>query len=104
MMVVRMLKKSWYVPAATALRNSFFLAMNPSETIVLVMVVPMLAPMMMGMAPRKETDPDATNATTIEVVAELLCKIALTNKPMNNPVKGLVVASSIVSAAVLPRY
>lgn len=64
----------------------------------------MLAPMMMGMAPRKEIEPDATSATTIDVVAELLCKMAATNNPINKPMKGLVVASRIVSAAVLPKY
>ena len=39
---------------------------------VLVIVVPMLAPMIIGIAACSEMDPEATNATTIEVVAELL--------------------------------
>ena len=62
----------WYVPAATARMNSFFLVMNPNDTMVLVMVVPTLAPMMIGTAPSIVIEPDATRATTIEVTAELL--------------------------------
>ena len=72
MTVVRILKKSWYVPAATARLNSFLRVMNPNETMVLVMVVPMLAPMIMGTAACNEMEPEATRATTMEVVAELL--------------------------------
>ena len=71
---------------------------------VLVMVVPILAPIMIGIAPRRETEPEATKATTMEVVVELLCRMAVTSNPMNKPVKGLVVANKIVSAAVFPRY
>lgn len=69
---MRILKKSWYVPAATARLNSFFLLMNPRETIVLVIVVPTFAPIMIGVALCSVIDPDATNATTREVVVELL--------------------------------
>lgn len=67
-----MLKKSWYVPAETALLNSFFLLMKPNETMVLVMVVPTLAPIIMGMALSKVIEPEATKATTMAVVVELL--------------------------------
>lgn len=66
------MKKPSYVPAETALRKSFFLLIKPMDTIVLVMVVPTLAPMIMGIALSIVIEPDATNATTIAVVVELL--------------------------------
>lgn len=91
-MTVRMLKNPPYVPAAEALRNSFFLLMKPNETIVLVMVVPTLAPMMMGIALSRVIDPDATSATTSAVVVELLWIIAVISKPMNKAVNGFEVA------------
>lgn len=56
----------------TARLNSFFRVMNPNDMIVLVMVVPTLAPIIMGTAPSNVIDPDATSATAMEVVAELL--------------------------------
>lgn len=70
--MISILKKPSYVPADAALRNSFFLLMNPSETIVLVIVVPTFAPMMIGMALSMVMEPDATSATTNAVVVELL--------------------------------
>src|SRR5688572_12237025 len=73
------------------------------DTMVLVMVVPTLAPMIMGMALSMVMDPEATNATTMAVVVELLWIMAVMSRPMNNPVNGLEVARIIVSAAVLPR-
>lgn len=69
---------------------------------VLVMVVPTLAPIIIGIALCKVIDPEATRATTKEVVVELLCSIAVINKPMNNPVKGFAVANKIVSATFFP--
>ena len=102
-MTVSMLKKSWYVPAATARLNSFFLLMKPRETIVLVIVVPMLAPMIIGTAPCNVIEPEATRATTSEVVVELLCNIAVIRSPMNKPVNGLEVANKMVSATFLPK-
>jgi hypothetical protein len=77
--------------------------MNPSDTIVLVMVVPTLAPMMMGIALSIVIDPEATNATTNAVVVELLWIMAVISRPMNNPVNGLEVARMMVSAADLPK-
>lgn len=71
-MTIRILKNPSYVPAADALRNSFFLLINPNDTIVLVMVVPTFAPMMIGMALSNVIDPEATKATTNAVVVELL--------------------------------
>jgi hypothetical protein len=70
---------------------------------VLVIVVPTLAPIIIGIALCKEMDPDATNATTSAVVVELLCNMAVTNNPINNPVNGFEVAIKIVSAADVPK-
>lgn len=90
------------MPAATALLNSFFLLIKPSDTIVLVMVVPIFAPIMMGIALWRVMEPDATSATTKDVVVELLCNIAVVNNPINSPVNGFEVAIKIVSATLLP--
>jgi len=46
--------------------------MKPSDIMVLVIVVPTLAPIIKGMALFKGMAPEATNATAIVVVAELL--------------------------------
>lgn len=88
-----MLKNPSYVPAASrALRNSFFLLINPSDTIVLVMVVPTLAPIMIGIPLSSVIDPEATRATTRAVVVELLWIIAVISKPINKAVNGFEVA------------
>lgn len=81
----------------------FFLVIKPRETIVLVIVVPTLAPIIIGTAPCKEIEPEAINATVIAVVAELLCMSAVTNSPIKSPVNGFEVASKIISAASLPK-
>ena len=67
------------------------------------MVVPILAPIMMGMALDKVMEFDATRATTMAVVVELLWMRAVINKPINNPVKGLDVAKIMVSTAFFPK-
>ena len=67
------------------------------------MVVPILAPMIIGTALCKVMDPEATSATTIDVVVELLCNIAVMRSPMNNPINGLEVANKMVSATFLPK-
>ena len=71
--------------------------MNPNDTIVAVIVVPMFAPMIMGIALSSVRAPVATRATTNDVVVELLCSKAVITNPMNNPVKGFEVANKIVS-------
>ena len=103
MIAVRRLKKLWYAPAETALLNSFRLVIKPREMIILVIVVPTLAPMMIGTAFPILMAPEAVSATAIDVVAELLWTIAVISKPMKKPVKGLEVASMMVSAAVCPN-
>ncbi|KXK25472.1 MAG: hypothetical protein UZ12_BCD005001615 [Bacteroidetes bacterium OLB12] len=87
----------------TARLNSFFRVMKPSETMVLVMVVPTLAPIIMGIALLSDIEPVAINATAMAVVAELLWMSAVTSKPMNKPVNGLDVVKTITSAASCPR-
>lgn len=103
MKTIRILKKPSYVLAVTALRKSFFLLMKPMDTIVLVIVVPTFAPMMIGTALSIVMAPEATSATTMAVVVELLCMMAVINSPINKAVNGLEVASMIVSAADLPK-
>jgi hypothetical protein len=51
--------------------------------------------MMMGTALSREIDRDATSATAMEVVVELLCSIAVVRIPIRNPVKGFDVATMI---------
>jgi len=70
---------------------------------VLVIVVPILAPMIIGTAPSSVSDPEATKATVSEVVVELLWIMAVTNNPMNKPVKGFDVASKIVLLTSAPN-
>lgn len=83
--------------------NSFFLLIKPRDTMVLVMVVPTFAPIITGVAFSRVIEPEATNATVSEVVVELLCNIAVISKPMNNPVNGFAVATTIVSITFFPK-
>lgn len=64
------------------------------ETIVLVRVVPILAPMTTGIAFSNVIVPAATAATAIEVVVELLCRMAVPRRPMNSPIAGFPKAIS----------
>lgn len=70
---------------------------------MLVMVVPTFAPIMIGIALSNVIAPEATNATTSDVVVELLCSIAVMSKPMNKPANGFDVANKMVSATLPPR-
>lgn len=62
------------------------------------MVVPIFAPMMIGIALSRAIASVATSATTNDVVVELLCNMAVMSNPMKRPVNGLDVANNIVSA------
>jgi len=86
-----------------ALLNSIFLEIKLRETRSLVIVVPILAPITMGMASGMFMDPLATIATITDVVVELLCTIDVMSKPMNNPTKGLEVTEIIDLMVSLPR-
>ena len=68
----RMLKKSCTVDAAKARLNSFPLFICPTETMVFVTVVPILAPMIIGIAPEIPRAPLLTMPTIKEVVVEEL--------------------------------
>ena len=64
---------------------------KPSDIIHAVTVVPMWAPMMTEMACNRVSSPALTKLTVISVVAVLDCTAAVTNMPVNMPVKRLVV-------------
>lgn len=85
MQTLNRLKKSWTVAPANALLNSSFRVMWPKETKTLVTVVPMLAPMMMGIALGMVKLPPATKATTTEVVAEELWTMEVERIPATRP-------------------
>ena len=63
----------------------------------------MLAPMIIGTESVNVSEPDATAATIIAVLVELLCMRAVISRPMNNPMNGLEVATRIDSAAPFPN-
>ena len=63
---------SWCVAAENARINSFPLLICPIDTIVFVTVVPMFAPIIIGIAPVKVTAPLLTIPTIIEVVVDEL--------------------------------
>lgn len=79
------LKKSWTVAPAKAFLNSSLRVMCPKETNMLVTVVPMFAPMTMGMALVMVRLPPPTRATTTEVVADELWTMDVERMPTTNP-------------------
>ncbi len=70
--------------------------MCASDTIVAVTVVPMLAPITIGMAfaNGRGFSGAATNATTIEVVTDELCTTVVATKPTRKPMNGFKVAAN----------
>jgi hypothetical protein len=76
--------------------------MCPKETIRFVTVVPMFAPITIGIAPATGKSPAPTSATTIEVVAEEDWMMLVTSIPKNNPTNGLAVECIKLSAKSLP--
>jgi hypothetical protein len=92
------------VAVEKAPKNSFFFVMKLSDTILLVSVVPIFAPMMIGIALCKSIDPEATSATIIEVVVELLCINAVTSSPIKRLIKGFAVTSRIEATVEAPMY
>ena len=66
------LKKSCTIPALNAFLNSTRLVICPNDTKVFVIVVPIFAPIIMGMAELSVSAPPATKPTTNEVVVEEL--------------------------------
>jgi hypothetical protein len=90
------------VLAAKAPLNSAFRVMCPKETSVFVTVVPMFAPIIIGIAVPKSRVPLAIRATTMEVVALLLWIKEVASMPANNPAMGLDTLPSTRSANGCP--
>ncbi|MNR31413.1 hypothetical protein D3C85_1489220 [compost metagenome] len=95
------LKKSCTVAAAKARRNSPLSRMWPSETMVLVMVVPRLAPITMGMA-MPMGRPPATRPTITEVTVLEDCTRAVARMPSKRATKGLLAKAKISAAPSAP--
>ena len=85
------LKKSCTVAALMASWNWSLFRICPSATIVLVTLVPILAPMIMGTAPFNDNVSEATSVTMMAVVVELLCISAVANKPIKSATRGSLV-------------
>ena len=103
MMTVNRLKKSCMVAPPSARLNSSFLVMWPKATSMQVTVVPMFAPMIIGTALLIESTPEATKATTIDVVVPELWIILVTKIPINKPTKGFEVVAIRPSAKGAPK-
>jgi hypothetical protein len=73
------------------------------ETIMLVTVVPILAPIIMGIAPPKCNAPLLTIPTIKEVVVDELWKMVVERIPINKAINGLLVVDSIFSAKSPPK-
>jgi hypothetical protein len=83
--------------------NVFAVLIWPMETIILVTVVPMFAPIIMGTAPPKFNAPLLTIPTINEVVVEELWKIVVERIPINKAINGLLVVESMLSANPPPK-
>jgi len=86
-----------------ALRNSPRREICPKDTMMLVMEVPMFAPITIGIALSKDSTPEATRPTTIDVVVDDDWIIAVAKTPITRPTTGFDVAWKIVSAKPLPK-
>ena len=71
MITAKILKKSWTVEAAKALLNSVPLFMCPTDTIVFVTVVPIFAPIIIGIEPAIVRLPLLTIPTINDVVVDI---------------------------------
>ena len=74
------------------LTKKVWLSMPARLRIQAVTVVPMLAPMMTLTACRRVMSPELTKPTTMTVVAEELCMIAVTPMPVRRPANLFVVS------------
>ena len=102
MITAKILKKSWTVEAAKALLNSVPLFMCPTDTIVFVTVVPMFAPIIIGIELAIVRLPLLTIPTIKDVVVDELWKSTVAKIPMNNATKGSLVVVKTVSAKSEP--
>lgn len=98
-----MLKKSCTILAPNALLNSLLFVICPKDTSVLVMVVPIFAPITIGMAVSRVSAPPATNPTTKEVVVDELWIKLVATIPIIKPEKGFDVIVINVSANPCPK-
>jgi hypothetical protein len=97
------LKKSCMVAPAKERRNSSRRLTAVMATIVFVTVVPMLAPMMRGIAFRTVRASAATSPTTREVVVEELWIRAVAIMPTISPITGSVVLVIRASEKSFPK-
>ena len=97
------LKKSCIVEAAKALLNSCSLLTCPKETKVLVTVVPIFAPITIGIAYSKLRTPLPTKPTIVAVVTEEDCTKTVHKIPTNKPAKGLDTDSKSASVYSAPK-
>ena len=102
-MTANTLKKSCTVAAAKARLNSLPRLICPMETIMLVTVVPIFAPIIIGIAPVKVTAPPETIPTMIDVVVEELWNKVVAKIPMNREIKGSLVVLMISFAKSPPK-
>ena len=102
-MTDKILKISCTIAAGNALENSLSTEKCPKEATRHVIVVPILAPMIIGTALDTVNVPAATKPTVIEVVTELDCIIAVANIPINRPVKGFEVELISILAKPEPK-
>ena len=89
--------------AAKDRRNSAERLILASETSVLVTEVPMLAPMIMGMALATVRALLPTSPTTMEVVLEELWTTEVDRMPMKRPTMGFEVPAIKASAKPFPN-
>ena len=92
------LNMSWTVAQAKALLNSSLSDIWVKETMVLVTEVPMLAPMIMGMAVLTGTSA-ATKPTMMVVEVELDWTRTVTRTPIITPTTGLFNSSELANRA-----
>ena len=97
------MKKSCNTELVKARLYSSVREMWARETIRLVMVVPILAPITMGMAFSKLRIPEPTRPTIIEVVVEEDWIMAVARIPIIRPTRGLDVAPKMATAKSLPN-
>jgi len=89
MVTIIILNRLCEEPTEMAFLKSSLFPIKLKLTNILVIVVPILAPITIGMALLKVIEPVATAVTTIAVVVELLWIIAVMISPANSPMKGL---------------
>jgi dolichyl-phosphate-mannose--protein O-mannosyl transferase len=75
--------------------------MKLKDTNVLVKVVPIFAPIIIGIASENSIEPDATIATIMEVLVLLLWIMAVIKRPIKRLIKGFAVRFIIESAISL---